>query len=130
MPLPRWLARFNGLVTNRLLDPMARLLPGWGVVVHTGRKTHRQYRAPVLIFRDGDRVIIALTYGRESDWVRNVLAQGGCQLETQGSTLQLSHPNLFHDEGRGAVPALVRLPLGVFDVSDFLELTVTSMPSA
>ena len=129
MPLPRWLARFNGHVTNRLLDPMARLLPGWGVVVHTGRKTHRQYRTPVLIFRDGDRVIVSLTYGRESDWVRNVLAQGGCQLETQGRTLQLSRPNVFHDEGRGSVPALNRLALSVFNVSDFLELTISSMPS-
>jgi deazaflavin-dependent oxidoreductase (nitroreductase family) len=130
MPLPRSLARFNGLVTNRLLDPIARLLPGWGVVVHAGRKTHRQYRTPVLIFRDGDRVIICLTYGRESDWVRNVLAQGGCQLETQGRTLQLSRPNLFHDESRGAVPALNRLALGVINVSDFLELTIGSTPSA
>lgn len=124
MPAPRWLARFNLHVTNRLLRPVARRLPGMGVVVHTGRKTHRQYHTPVLIFWRGDHVIIALTYGRESQWVRNVLAQGGCELQTQGRTVRLSRPRLFHDEERRAMPSLVRLMLDVFNVSDFLELTV------
>jgi deazaflavin-dependent oxidoreductase (nitroreductase family) len=126
MPAPRWLARFNLHVTNRLLSPVAARLPGMGVVVHTGRKTHRQYRTPVLIFRDGGRVIIALTYGRESQWVRNVLAQGGCELQTQGRTLRLSRPRLFHDEQRRAMPPLVRPILRVLNVPDFLELTVAA----
>ena len=39
MPAPRWLARFNLQVTNHLLGPLARRLPGWGVVLHIGRKT-------------------------------------------------------------------------------------------
>ncbi len=125
MPLPRWLARFNFRVTNHLLSPLAERLPGWGVVVHTGRKTHRQYRTPVFVFRRGDRFIIALTYGRESQWVHNVLAEGGCELETQGHRIRLSHPHLFHDENRHAVPALTRRMLAMFDVSDFLELTAT-----
>jgi deazaflavin-dependent oxidoreductase (nitroreductase family) len=104
MPAPRWLARFNLHLTNHLLSPVAARLPGMGVDVHTGRKTHRQYRTPVLIFRDGEQVIIALTYGRESQWVKNVLAQGGCELKSQKRTLRLSRPGLFHDEDRRAMP--------------------------
>ncbi len=50
MPDPRWLARFNLHVTNRLVGPLARHMPGMGVDVHVGRKTHRQYRTPVLVF--------------------------------------------------------------------------------
>ena len=123
MPLPRWLARFNSQVTNHLLGPLATRLPGWGVVVHTGRKSHRRYRTPVFVFRRGGRFIIALTYGRESQWVHNVLAQGGCELETEGRTVRLSQPHLFHDENRSAVPAFHRRLLGAFNVSDFLELT-------
>jgi hypothetical protein len=71
MPAPRWLARFNLHMTNRLLGPLARHLPGMGVVLHIGRKTRRQYRTPVLVFRRGNQLIIALTYGRESQSVRN-----------------------------------------------------------
>jgi len=124
MPLPRSIARANRRVTNRLLGGLATRLPGFGVVVHTGRTSQRQYRTPVNVFRRGDRYIIALTYGSNADWVRNVLADGGCTLETRGRTCRLSSPRLFHDESRGAVPGPVRLILGLINVSDFLELTL------
>jgi hypothetical protein len=75
MPAPRRLARFNLHVTNRVLGPLARYMPGMGVVMHVGRKTHRQYRTPVLVFQRGDHFIIALTYRRESQCVQNVLAE-------------------------------------------------------
>jgi deazaflavin-dependent oxidoreductase (nitroreductase family) len=123
MPLPRWLARFNSQVTNHVLGPLATRMPGWGVVIHTGRKSHRQYRTPVFVFPRDDRFVIALTYGRESQWVRNVLASGGCELETEGRTVRLTQPRMFHDEARGSVPAFHRQVLSLFDVSDFLELT-------
>ena len=122
MPAPRWLARVNRRVTNRLLGPLAPYLPGFGVVVHTGRKTHRRYRTPVNVFRRADGYVIALTYGPDAEWVRNVLAGGGCTLETRGRTLRLTRPRLFHDEWRRSVPAPVRLILGLGNVSDFLEL--------
>ncbi len=124
MPAPRWLARVNLHLTNRVLGPLASRLPGMGVVLHIGRKSHRRYRTPVLIFRRGDRMIIALTYGRESQWVHNVLAEAGCDLETERRILRLVHPVLFHDEQRGAMPAFVRFMLGLLNVSDFLELTI------
>jgi deazaflavin-dependent oxidoreductase (nitroreductase family) len=123
MPLPRSIARVNRLLTNRLLGGLARRLPGFGVIVHTGRKSRRQYRTPVNVFRRGHRYIIALTYGSNADWVRNVLANGGCRLETRGQTLRLSRPRLIHEEARHAVPAPVRLILGIVNVYDFLELT-------
>jgi hypothetical protein len=50
MPLPRSVARFNRRVTNRLIGPLASYLPYFGVVVHTGRRTHHSYRTPVNIF--------------------------------------------------------------------------------
>ena len=123
MPAPRWLARFNLRVTNHILGPLAKWMPGMGVVIHTGRRSHRRYRTPVMIFPRGDRVIVALTYGRDSEWVRNVLAEGGCELETQGSPIRLIAPRIVHDEQRRAVPALHRRILGLLNVSDFLELT-------
>ena len=124
MPFPRWLARFNLHVTNRLLGPVASYAPGMAIVVHTGRKSQRRYRTPVLVFRRGDRFVIALTYGRESQWVQNVLAQGGCELEVKGRTLRLTRPNVLHDEHRRSVPAVVGLVLGLLNVSDFLEASL------
>jgi len=95
-----------------------------GVVIHEGRKSHNKYRTPVMVFRQGDRCVIALTYGRDSQWVQNVVAANGCELETGKRTMRLSHPRVFHDDRRESVPAFVRLFLGILNVSDFLELTV------
>src|SRR5215469_3904662 len=107
MPLPRWLARVNLQVTNRILGPLARWAPGMGVVIHVGRKSHRQYQTPVMVFRRGGRFIIALTYGRDSQWVQNVLAANSCELITQNRKLRLSHPHVFHDEWRENMPIFV-----------------------
>jgi deazaflavin-dependent oxidoreductase (nitroreductase family) len=95
-----------------------------GVVIHVGRKTRREYRTPVMVFRRDNRLVIALTYGRDSQWVQNVLAANGCELETRNRKLRLSCPRLFHDKRRESMPLFVRIVLGIINVSDFLELTV------
>lgn len=122
MPLPRWLARANRHATNRITGPVAGHLPGFGIVVHTGRTTGRTYRTPVNVFGTDTGYAVALTYGPDSQWVRNVLAAGGCELETRGHTERLMAAGVVHDEDRRAVPWLVRQILGALDVADFLLL--------
>ena len=75
----RWLARINIVLTNRITSRFAARLPGFGILTHVGRKSGRVYRTPVNVFRVPEGFLIALTYGRESEWVRNVLAAGGCE---------------------------------------------------
>lgn len=126
MPLPRWVAQVNLRVTNHILGPLARRLPGMGVVVHVGRKTHRSYRTPVMVFRRDNRVIIALTYGHDSQWVQNVLAEKSCELETEDRKLRLIEPQVVRDERRLAMPAFVLFVLELLHVADFLELSIAS----
>jgi deazaflavin-dependent oxidoreductase (nitroreductase family) len=122
MPLPKRLARFNLVVTNRLTGPFARRLPGFAVVLHVGRRSGRAFRTPVNMFRAGDGYVIALTYGADSQWVRNVLAAGEVDVETRGERLHLVEPEIVHDARRSRVPAAVRPVLGIVDVSDFMLL--------
>jgi deazaflavin-dependent oxidoreductase (nitroreductase family) len=93
MSMPHWLASFNRRVANRFVDPLARRMPGFGVVVHTGRKTHREYRTPVAVFRGSGVYVLVLAFGRDADWVRNVVANGGCVLETRGA-LPMNGPRM------------------------------------
>jgi deazaflavin-dependent oxidoreductase (nitroreductase family) len=123
MPLPPWLARFNRTVTNRVARPVAALLPGFAIVRHRGRRTGRIYRTPVNLFRGGDSVVIALTYGPDRDWVRNVMAAGGCEVESRRRVIQLKDPRLVTDTHRSLVPAPVRPVLRAIDVTQFLVLT-------
>ena len=69
-----WVAGFNLAVTNRITSRFADRLPGFGILTHVGRKSGRVYRTPVNVFRAPEGFLIALTYGRESEWVKNVLA--------------------------------------------------------
>jgi deazaflavin-dependent oxidoreductase (nitroreductase family) len=123
MPVPRSMARFNKRVTNHVLGPLARYLPHFGVVVHRGRTSGRLYRTPVNLFPRPGGCVVALTFGPESDWVRNVLAAGSCVIETRGRALPMTRPRLVHDEQRRAVPAPLRLIGALGKVSDFLDLS-------
>jgi deazaflavin-dependent oxidoreductase (nitroreductase family) len=122
MPLPRRLAKFNLVVTNRVLGPLARYLPGFAVVSHVGRRSGRTYQTPVNLFRRGDGYVIALTYGADTQWVRNVLAAGGADVETRGRRLRLVGPEVVRDPTRALVPRPVRVPLGLIDVDAFMLL--------
>ena len=80
----RWLAAFNLAVTNRISSRFAPRLPGFGIVTHVGRKSGRVYRTPVNVFRAPNGFLIALTYGRESEWVKNALAAASLRLAACG----------------------------------------------
>jgi deazaflavin-dependent oxidoreductase (nitroreductase family) len=123
MPLSRGVARFNVRVTNKVTRPFAGRLPGFGVVRHVGRRSGKAYETPVNLFRDGDRYVVALTYGAGSEWVKNVLAAGGCEVRTRGSTVEVTDPVVFRDPERKAVSAPARWALGGLDVTEFLSLT-------
>lgn len=122
MPLPLALGRFNVKVTNRILGPIVMFVPGYGRVVHVGRRSGRVYRTPVMVFLRGDRAVFALTYGPGTEWVRNVLAAGSCGFETRGRTITLEGPELVHDPSRRLVPRPVRWGLAVLRASDFLVM--------
>ena len=128
MVISRRVARFNAHVTNRLTRRIAGWMPGFAIVSHLGRRTGRTYRTPVNLFRDGDRYVVALTYGTDSEWVRNVIAAGGCTLQTRRKTFDVGEPKLFGDPSRKVVPMPARWILGRFDVSDFLSLADSSAP--
>ncbi len=123
MPLPRTLGRFNRRVTNHVTRTFAGRLPGFAIVVHRGRTTGRQYRTPVNAFRrSGAGYVIALTYGQDAEWARNVLAQGGCILATRGRRVELRNPRVVHDPARRLVAPPVRAILRLINVDLFLEL--------
>jgi deazaflavin-dependent oxidoreductase (nitroreductase family) len=123
MPLPRMLARLNRVLTNRVTRPAARFLPGTAVVEHRGRRSGRRYRTPVLVFPDGDRYRIALTYGADTDWVRNVRAAGTATLLTRGRRVPVTGPRLGHDPRAGWAPPPVRAVLQAIGAADYLDCT-------
>ena len=128
MPFPRTLARWNKAGLNRLTKHTAPRTPGMGVVIHRGRRSGRRFQTPVNVFRTEDGFLFALTYGPDSDWVKNVLAAGGGELRTRGRTVRVVAPRLVHDESRRGIRPFERQVLRLIGVADFLS--VKTAPTA
>jgi deazaflavin-dependent oxidoreductase (nitroreductase family) len=106
MKLSRGVARFNRRVTNRIQGLYAWLLPPWAVILHRGRRSGRQYRTPLFAFRRDRTLVIALLYGQESDWLRNLRAGGG-HVVRAGRTFAVRPPEIV--DTSEADPLLARL---------------------
>lgn len=124
MPLPTWLARVNRSVTNPVARRFAGTVPGFAIVQHRGRNSGRRYRTPVSVFRQGDIYRFALTYGPDAEWVKNVLAAGRFDIETQGTTVALVAPSLYEDPAISwTAPRVVRTMLKAIGATYVLECT-------
>ena len=121
----RQLAAFHRVITNQILSPFASRLPGFAIVTNVGRRSGKVYRTPVNVFRRADGFLIALTYGKDSGWVMNVLAAGGCELETRRVRYQCSAPIIVPDTTRRRFPLPVRIVLGFINANDFLQLSTS-----
>ena len=120
----RWLARINIAVTNRITGLFAGWLPGFDILTHVGRKSGKVYRTPINVFRASNDFIIALTYSSQSEWVKNVLAAGGCELKTRGKKYQLSTPNVVRDPTRRRFPIPLRVVLRIVGADEYMELSI------
>jgi deazaflavin-dependent oxidoreductase (nitroreductase family) len=124
VPIPKAIARFNRVTLNKVTGHVAPYLPGFGVVVHIGRRSGRLFTTPVNVFRTSNGVRIALTYGRDTDWVQNVVVAGGCAVRTHGRKILLTEPRIRHDPARTGIRTFERQVLRLLKVSDFLDLTL------
>jgi deazaflavin-dependent oxidoreductase (nitroreductase family) len=114
--------------TTHVFNPIARRfagwLPGFGILEYKGRKSGRTYRTPINVFRRGDRFVFALTYGADVQWVKNIVAAGGCILRTRGRAVRLVDPELFVDPSRRLMPLLVRIVLRFDRATEFLRMRI------
>jgi deazaflavin-dependent oxidoreductase (nitroreductase family) len=109
MTFSRGLARFNKRVTNRIQGVYAWLVPPWAVILHRGRRSGRHYRTPLLAFRRDRALVIALLYGKESDWLRNLRAGGG-HVVRKGRAFSVSPPEIVAVSEAGELLARLSRP--------------------
>ena len=114
--------------TTHVFNPIARRfaswLPGFGILEHRGRKSGRTYHTPINVFRRGDWYVFALTYGADVEWVKNIVAAGGCTLRTRGRDVRLIEPELFIDPSRRLMPPVVRIVLRFDRATEFLRMRI------
>jgi deazaflavin-dependent oxidoreductase (nitroreductase family) len=124
MRVPAAMTKVNRRIINPVTSTFAGRIPPFSMLDHVGRKSHTHYRTPIMAFRSGNDFIIALTYGPDTDWVRNVIAANGCSIEHRRHCIELTNPELVQsDPATLPFPWLVRKILHVMQVKHFLRLT-------
>jgi deazaflavin-dependent oxidoreductase (nitroreductase family) len=124
MPIPLRVARFNRRVTNPLLGTLSDHVPPLATLHHVGRSSGLRYRTPVFAFTTARGVVIALTYGPQVQWLRNLEAADGARMVRRGRVLALSSPARLHgSDGARLVPAVIRAGLRLMRVDEFVEVT-------
>ena len=130
MPIPHAVARTNRRLLNPLVLRMSSRVPPFATVHHHGRRSGRPFATPVMAFREPAsataphevRVVIALTYGPDVDWLRNVEAVGLFGLTRGGRGYVVDDlRRLRGDAGLRLVPGVIRVALRVLRVDEFLD---------
>ena len=111
--------------TAPLSRPLAgrRFFPLWAIVRHRGRRTGHDYEIPVAIRASDESFTIALPWGDQTQWVRNVLAAGGCTIRWRGEDHRTTEPVVIGVEEAGsAFSPAQRAILRAAGVRSFLRL--------
>jgi deazaflavin-dependent oxidoreductase (nitroreductase family) len=106
-----------------------RFVPLWAALHHQGRRSGKEYVVPIAVIPTETTFLIALPWGRGTDWVRNVRAAGSCTIRWRGVDYACSEPEFVGPEvARAAAHGVTALALKRGDFPDgFIQLTRRSL---
>ena len=84
---------------KRYLNPLMMKIAGRGafpqaIIHHVGRKSGRTYTTPIAVAPIEHGFVVALPYGTDVDWCRNILAAGKSTLQWHDTTYNLVAPEI------------------------------------
>jgi deazaflavin-dependent oxidoreductase (nitroreductase family) len=95
---------------------------------HVGRRSGTKYVTAVGARVKDGKVLIPLTFGNQSDWVRNVRAVGGATVEVRRRSYEIGAPEFLNwSEARRVVRAnfpLARSAFKILGIKQFMRAPV------
>ena len=116
----RWLVRQSG----PLFKPLAgrRFVTIWAMISYRGRRTGKEYAAPIAIGRTPDSFVIPLPFAG-AQWVLNVLAAGECTIRWNGQEWHATDPQIIDKaEAASAFGPIPRVALRFLPIDRFLRV--------
>ena len=115
----------NKHITNKILIHISgKDLGLFAILTHTGRKSGKIYQIPIIVVPAENGFVIALTYGKKTDWYENVKAKRGCSLKWKRKEYALTHPEFIDQKQALQVfPALFRAGLRMMGIQYYLRLS-------
>ena len=112
--------------TAGMMLPLAgkRWNPIFSVVRHTGRHSGRAFETPVAARRTQDGFVLALAFGRDAHWYRNLVAAGGGLIRWRGAEYPIGAPEAIGvDEALATFNAVQRAGLRAADIDGYIHVT-------
>jgi deazaflavin-dependent oxidoreductase (nitroreductase family) len=123
VPRSSRLRRFVSGYVNPLTGWLNGRLPGFAFVTYRGRRTGKTYRIPIKVFRNDGDYVVAVMYGPDTEWIRNVMAAGRAEIREGRQTVVVSDPRLVSDATLSILPAYIRPFMRALRVTEFVRLT-------
>jgi deazaflavin-dependent oxidoreductase (nitroreductase family) len=99
LALPRWFPAFHKHVTNRLvLRSAGQGDSHYAIVRHVGRRSGKLYTTPIVPYPVDNGFLIALPYGPNVDWLRNLQAAGQATIQLHDVTYTIGCPEVLIEE--------------------------------
>lgn len=109
---------FTLLFAGTNIGPFSKL-------IHKGRKSGKTFLTPVVATYIGEIVIIPLSYGEQVDWLRNILADGGCEIIYRKKRIATTYPEVVSGEvALSLLPEKRRHIFERFKLEKFLRLQI------
>jgi hypothetical protein len=119
-----WIRYFN----RRYFNPWSLCFAGrpnsfWSVLLHSGRRSGKEYITPIVAVRENGSFVIPLPYGLQVDWFKNVMAAGSCELIYHGKMYHASKPEMIAlEDGIGVFARWVQSRLRRMNTEYLLRL--------
>lgn len=127
MNIPFFVRQVNRMFTNNYFSTFAWLVPPFAMLTHVGRKSGRVHRTPIAAFRSSEGFAVPLWYGRDVDWVRNLLKAGAGEIEQMGLRFTVCNPRIVEFEVASArLPPLFRPAAEMADLPGWVLLDFES----
>ena len=123
---------FNKHFLNHLTRHLATLSFGpFAVVYHVGRKSGKPYETTIFAEPVPEGFVLALTYGPEVDWYRNISTARSCKIQWHGQIYELNQITALDPKlALATLPLFFRTVLGLVGFQDFIKLEGQSPLSA
>jgi deazaflavin-dependent oxidoreductase (nitroreductase family) len=134
---PSPIARIVMRPMTKMLNPLIVKLAGRrhfrmaAQIRHVGRRSGRTYTTPVTAGRSGDMILIALTFGNQSDWSRNVRSAGRTSIRIEGEDYDVTQPQIMSRQDakplvQAAFRPLERAGFRMLGIKQVMSLRVVS----
>jgi deazaflavin-dependent oxidoreductase (nitroreductase family) len=134
---PSFIVRLVVSPLSKILNPAIAKLAGRrhfamaAAIHHAGRRSGKSYVTPVNARVNGDVAVVPLTFGNQSDWVRNVRAAGSCWIRVNGKGHNAMRPEILNwVDAKSLVRAtfnpLERMAFRSLGIKQFMRLDITS----